>query len=221
MHMDTEAQGAQNDHIYNAVCLRIDRLIVARGYGHIHDVEVVFVPHHSHSHAIKGSEVKFIEGKGPTKRRKMDDSKILCRMSVSPVFSTAPPPDGHYGHTDVNSSHQCRSNGKRRNNMRFSSNEVNSVKHYLIQLEVVDGPRLLVSRSSYSSSSTDTTMAAQLLGITKAEVQARRCRLERRCVQNQMEMEAAQQGNDQADRPEAEDSQDENASVMEPVATCG
>ena len=70
MHMDTEAQGAQNDHIYNAVCLRIDRLIVARGYGHIHDVEVVFVPHHSHSHAIKGSEVKFIEGKGPVKRRK-------------------------------------------------------------------------------------------------------------------------------------------------------
>ncbi|KAL7541166.1 hypothetical protein ACHAXR_013154 [Thalassiosira sp. AJA248-18] len=205
---DAGAPRAENDRIIAG--LRIDRLIVARGYGHIHDVEVVSVPHHSHSHAIEGSEVKFIEGNGPAKRKKKEYSKILCRMSVSPVISTAPADPWHHG-TDANSSYQPTSNAKRRKT-RPGSNESNSVKHYLIQLEAVDGPRLLISRSS--SASTDTTMEAQLLGITKTEVQARRCRMERLHAQNQ--------GNDQANRPGTEDSQEENTSSgMEPVVTCG
>ena len=183
--------------------LRIDRLIVARGYGHIHDVEVLCVPHHSHSHAIEGSEVKFTEGE-TAKRKKKQDSKILCRMSVSPVISSTPA-IGHHGHTDPNDS--------KRRKIRPTPNELNSVKHYLIQLEAVDGPHLLISKSSTSS---DTTMEAQLLGITKTEVHARRCRPDSRQEQNQAV--AAQQDNN---RPETEESPDDNASGMEPVATCG
>lgn len=214
-----DAQRDESGHIQNnGIGLRIDRLIVARGYGHIHEVNVVSLPHHSHSHVIEGSEVKFIEGNGPAKRRKKDDSKILCRMSVSPVISTFQADARHHGHADPNASPQQSSINSKRRKTRPTPNELNSVKHYLIQLEAVDGPRLLISRSSLSSS-TDTTMEAQLLGITKTEVHARRCRLERRHGQSQVE--AQREGNNQVDRPETEDSQDDTGSAMEPVATCG
>jgi len=227
-----EGVAADNNHLQNGgggVGLRIDRLIVARGYGHIHDVEVQSVPqHHAHKHTIEGSEVKFIEGKnGPAaKRKKKDYSKIRCRMSVSPVISAAhlDPHGRHHHHggggqyVDTNS---CSLNKRRKIKDGF-----NSVNHYLIQLEAIDGPRLLVSRSSYTSSSTDTTMEARLMGITKTEVYARRCRLERSPVQNQMGMSQTQQqqqgNNDHVDhRTETDESQDGNASMMEPAATCG
>ena len=211
------APGDDNNHLQSPAGLRIDRLIVARGYGHIHDVEVVSLPHHSHSHAIEGSEVKFIEGNGPAKRKKKEDSKILSRMSVSPVISASPAEVRHHGH-EGNVSHQSSNNSKRR---KTRPNELLSVNHYLIQLEAVEGPQLLVSRSSYTS---DTTMEAQILGVTKTEVHARRCRLERRRPHNQMEARppAGNNNDDPADRPGTEDSQDDNvSSAMEPVATCG
>ena len=202
-----QAPGVQGNALQND--LRIDRLIVARGYGHIHDVEVLSVPHHSHAHAIEGSEVKFVEGDGPAKRQKRNKSKILCRMSVSPVISSSPPaPHGHgcHGHTD---GAQASGSGKRRK----VEYELSSVKHYLIQLEAVDGPRLLVSRSSFTSSSTDTTMEAKLMGITKTEVHARRCGLEGRAGQNPSLPRPAPS--------QTEDSQDGDSTAMEPVATCG
>ena len=236
------APGAENTNLMQngGMGLRIDRLIVARGYGHIHDVEVLSVPqnHSRHSHAIEGSEVKFVEGNignnpSAANHRKKGDSKILCRMSVSPVISTIPPDHSrHYPHTYGNSgcgadaTHSLQSsigNGKRRK----TRPELNSVKHYLIQLEAVDGPRLLMSGSSHSA--TDTTMEARLLGITKSEVHARRCRLESRrrnnnAIQNQMmgaHQQQQHQGNNGNVHPETEGSQAENDSAMEPVATCG
>ncbi|KAL7549016.1 hypothetical protein ACHAWF_012281, partial [Thalassiosira exigua] len=210
--MQGDAVGPQgpNAQVQNGVGLRIDRLIVARGYGHIHEVEVVSVPHHSHAHAIEGSEVRFMEGNAPAKRKKKGESKILCRMSVSPVISTTPA-TRHHSTADANSIPPTSANGKRRK-LRPAPNELNSVKHYLIQLEAVEGPRLLMSRSSCTSA-TDTTMEAQLLGITKTEVYARRCRLENHRVQNTMEAQVNDSG---VNGPETEDSQDDNASGMEP-----
>lgn len=190
--------------------LRIDRLIVARGYGHIHIVELECHRLFQHSHAIEGSEVKFIEGNNPSKRRKKTNPKLLCRMSVSPVVSTsarnqlemAQPVKG----TD--------SNGKRRKHRHLAE----AVKHYLIQLEAVNGPRSLVSGSSFTSGATDTTLEAQLLGITKAEVHARRCRLESRPEQNPGNQ--VQQGDvDQRDQEESID--DNSSSDMELLTTCG
>ena len=223
-----EQQGAQCG-------LRIDRLIVARGYGHIHNVEVLFVPHHSNSHALEGSEVKIIEGNGPQKRRKKDDSKILCRMSVSPVISSTRNETitaHNEGSTDTKASHQASVCSKRRkhrhcapgnngerNYESITTNELITVKHYLIQLEPIDGPRTLKSRSSFFSTSSDTTMEAQLLGITKTEVLARRCRAESR-HRHDAEVQQVNAGNQEYIQ-EAEESQDENGSAMEPVATCG
>ncbi|KAL9189190.1 hypothetical protein ACHAXT_011680 [Thalassiosira profunda] len=207
-----QAPGVQANALQNDLGLRIDRLIVARGYGHIHDVEVLSVPHHSHAHAIEGSEVKFVEGDGPAKRQKRNKSKILCRMSVSPVISSSPPaPYGHGCHRHTEGT-QSSGGGKRRK----IEYELSSVKHYLIQLEAVDGPRLLVSRSSFTSSSTDTTMEAKLLGITKTEVHARRCGLEGRAGQNPSL--PPPQGSAPS---QTEDSQDGDSGAMEPVATCG
>jgi len=206
---DSEAPAAENSQVANGVGLKIDRLIVARHFhGNIHEVLVVSLPHHPRSHAIEGSEVKFME-----KSRKKCDSKLLCRMSVSPVISTTQA-DGH-GYTDANSSHQPNNNGQRRK-MRPTPNEMSSVKHYLIQLEAVDGPRLLMSRSSSISASigSNTTMEALLLGITKTEVHSIRCK------RNQHQT-GGQQGNDRAGHPETEESQEETTSAMEPVATCG
>ena len=193
--------------------LRIDRLIVARGYGHIHVVELEC---HSrfqdqHAHAIEGSEVKFIEGNKPSKRKKTNP-KLLCRMSVSPVVSASArnQPETSQKGADSNS-------GTKRRKHRHPS-ELQSVKHYLIQLEAANGPRSLVSGSS-TSGATDTTLEAQLLGITKAEVQARRCRLETRPEQHVGNEVQQQQEEQQQDH---EDSVDDNSSsAMELVATCG
>lgn len=194
----------ENTYRPNISGLRIDHLIAAQGYGYVQDVEVMFLPHHSHSHAIEGSEVQFVEGERPTKFSKNGHSpKILCRMSVSPVLSA----EWHHAYTDTISPHQSRSNGRRRS----TRSKPNKLKHYLIQLEAADGPRFLVSRTSNASSSTDTTTAAQLLGITKIDVHARRGRRKRCQNQNQRE-ELEQRG--------VEESHDENASI-EPVATCG
>ncbi len=191
---------------------RIDRLIVARGYGHIHIVELechrLFQP--QHSHAIEGSEVKFIEGNNPTKRRKKTNPKLLCRMSVSPVVS-------YSSRNQLEMDQPVKgvdSNGKRRKHRHPAE----AVKHYLIQLEAVNGPRSLMSGSSFTSGATDTTLEAQLLGITKAEVHARRCRLESRPEQNPENQ--LQQGDvDQRDQEESVD--DNSSSAMELVATCG
>eukprot|EP00986_Skeletonema_menzelii_P016287 scaffold14160_cov169-Skeletonema_menzelii.AAC.1 len=194
--------------------LRIDRLIVARGYGHIHIVELEC---HSrfqdqHSHAIEGSEVKFIEGNKPSKRRKKTNPKLLCRMSVSPVVSASA-----RNQPEIQLVKGTDSNGNKRRKHRHPT-ELQSVKHFLIQLEAANGPRSLVSGSSFTSGATDTTLEAQLLGITKAEVQARRCRLETRPEQN-VENEVQQHQGDQRD---PEDSVDDNSSsAMELVATCG
>lgn len=201
VQMDSQAHVNRNNHIDNESILKIDRLIIARGYGSVHEVEVVFVPHQPHAHAIEGSEVKFIEGKqGPAKSRKNAQSKILCRMSISPVVSAAA---------------QAGS--------LSSSNELSSVKHYLIQLEAASGPRMLVTKSYTSSSTTDTTLAAGLLGITKSDVHARRSRLERSRNNQSREEESGQQGGgDQQANQSEEDSQDEGSgSAMDPVATCG
>lgn len=201
---------------------RIDRLIVTRGYGHIHNVELEChsVTHIQHSHAIEGSEVKFIEGNNPSKRRKETKPKLLCRMSVSPVVSSSdwtmngssvsPPAEG------------TESPGGNKRRKHKHPTELPSVKHYLIQLEAVDGPRMLKSGSSFTSFATDTTLEAQLLGVTKADVRARRCRLENRSEQNipNQQVLNAEQG----DQREIEDSQDDNSnssSAMELVATCG
>lgn len=190
---------------------RIDRLIVARGYGHIHNVELEChsTPHTPHAHAIEGSEVKFIEGNKSSKRRKKSKPKLLCRMSVSPVVSTS-----------VRAvSERTPADGQRKHK---HPPELQSVKHYLIQLEAVDGPRLLVSGSS-SSFGTDSTLEAQLLGITKAEFQARRCRVESRPDQSAVNQQVMNNP-EQMDQRETEDSQDDNSntsSAMELVATCG
>jgi hypothetical protein len=208
-------EGNFQNHPSPSSGLRIDRLIVARGYGHIHNVELE-CRRISHSHAIEGSEVKFIEGNNPSKCRKKSKPKILCRMSVSPVVSSArtagsSPENQPVKGTDSNSG--C----KRRKHKHPS--ELQSVKHYLIQLEAVDGPRSLVSGSSFTSCATDTTLEAQLLGLTKAEVHARRCRLENRPEQNLGNQQVNVQ---QGDQRENEDSPDDNSSsAMELVATCG
>lgn len=196
-----DQQAADNNQIPSGqteTALRIDRLIVSRGYGHIHEVNVVRMPHLPR-HKIEGSEVKFPSS--PAKRRNTDNSKILCRMSVSPVISSTTPADHHHhGHTDTNN---------KRRKTRPAPNETISVKHYLIQLEEVEGPCTLMSGSSCASA--DTLLEAKIKGITKAEVYARRCGLK-----NQME----EGNNDQAIRQETEDSQD-STSGMDPVATCG
>ncbi|KAK1748405.1 hypothetical protein QTG54_000344 [Skeletonema marinoi] len=155
--------------------LRIDRLIVARGYGHIHTVELEChrLLQDQHSHAIEGSEVKFIEGNNPSKRRKKAKPKLLCRMSVSPVVSSSARTE-----PEIQPVKGTDSNGGNKRRKHKHPAELQSVKHYLIQLEAVNGPRSLVSGSSSTSCATDTTLEAQLLGITKAEVHARRCRLE-------------------------------------------
>ncbi len=194
--------------------LRIDRLIVARGYGHIHIVELechrLFQA--QPSHAIEGSEVKFIEGNNPSKRRKKTNPKILCRMSVSPVVSTSA-----RNQLEIQPVKGADSNGGTNRRKHRHPTELQSVKHYLIQLEAVNGPRSLVSGSSFTSCATDTTLEAQLLGITKAEVHARRCRLESHPEQNPGIQD--QQGD--VDQQEREESIDDNSSSMELVATCG
>lgn len=199
--------------------LRIDHLIVARGYGHIHNVELEChrISHNQHSHAIEGSEVKFIEGNNPSKCRKKSKPKLLCRMSVSPVVSSSARAVGDTPENQPVKGTDSNSGNKRRKHKHPS--ELQSVKHYLIQLEAVDGPRSLVSGSSFTSCATDTTLEAQLLGLTKAEVHARRCRLESRLEQNIVNQQVnAQQG----DQRENEDSPDDNSSsAMELVATCG
>ncbi|KAL3790596.1 hypothetical protein HJC23_008802 [Cyclotella cryptica] len=197
---------------------RIDRLIVARGYGHIHNVEVIFAPPQVSAHAIEGSEVKINDGNANVKRKKKDD-KIFCRMSVSPVVTSIESWDSGRieGHADSKvHSHSSSSGGKKRKHGHVA-NELMIVKHYLIQLESIDGPHLLDKRSSFSSS-TDTTGEAQLLGITRSELVARRCRLER--GQRDATEVAARPSSDGGNLPET-DSQDENTSVVEPVATCG
>ena len=192
--------------------LRIDRLIVARGYGHIHTVELEChrLLQDQHSHAIEGSEVKFIEGNNPSKRRKKTKPKLLCRMSVSPVVSSSARTE-----PEIQPVKGTDSNGGNKRRKHKHPAELQSVKHYLIQLEAVNGPRSLVSGSSFTSCATDTTLEAQLLGITKAELHARRCRLETRPEQN-----AANQGQ-QGDQREPEDSVDDNSSAMDLIATCG
>lgn len=205
------AAGAGVDNFQNLPLppsgLRIDRLILARGYGHIHIVELechrLFQP--QHSHAIEGSEVKFIEGNNPTKRRKKTIPKLLCRMSVSPVVSNS-------SRDQLEMDQPVKgvdSNSKRRKHRHPAE----AVKHYLIQLEAVNGPRLLVSGSSFTSGATDTTLEAQLLGITKAEVNARRSRQQNPGDQLQ------QVDADQRDQEESID--DNSSSAMELVATCG
>jgi hypothetical protein len=156
---------------------------VARGYGHIHTVELEChrLLLDQHSHAIEGSEVKFIEGNKP---------------EIQPVKGTD-------------------SNGGNKRRKHKHPAELQSVKHYLIQLEAVNGPRSLVSGSSFTSCATDTTLEAQLLGITKAEVHARRCRLETPPEQN------ATNQSQQGDQREPEDSVDDNSSAMDLIATCG
>jgi hypothetical protein len=202
--------------------LRIDRLIVARGYGHIHNVEVLYVPPHTPTHAIEGSEVKIGDGSSNAKRRKKDD-KIFCRMSVSPVVTSIESWDrGREGHAD-SKAHPSSGANKRRKHGHAANEFMTAVKHYLIQLESMDGPRLLAKRSSFSSS-TDTTVEAKLLGITRSELVARRCRLESndRSIPEaaQAEAQPSVDGRNGGYFPET-DSQDENASVVEPVATCG
>lgn len=197
---------------------RIDRLIVARGYGHIHNVEVIFAPPQVTAHAIEGSEVKISDGNTNAKRKKKDD-KIFCRMSVSPVVTSIESWDSGRieGHNDSKiHPHSSSSVGKRRKHGHVE-NEFMIVKHYLIQLESMDGPHLLGKRSSFSSS-TDTTVEAQLLGITRSELVARRCRLDR--DQRDAPEVAPRPSSDGGIVPET-DSQDENSSAVEPVATCG
>lgn len=192
---------------------RIDRLIVARGYGHIHNVEVKTLERHTASHAIEGSEVKIEDGKSGTKRKKKDD-KIFCRMSVSPVVTDIESWDRKCeGHVDTK-------DHKRRKHTN-PSNGFAAVKHYLIQLESMDGPCLLAKRSSFSSS-TDTTVEAQLLGITRSELVARRCRMEsnQRDIASDAALPSGNRSTNGINLPET-DSQDENTSGVEPVATCG
>lgn len=193
---------------------RIDRLIVARGYGHIHNVEVKAVEPHTPVHAIEGSEVKFDEAKSGAKRKKKDD-KIFCRMSVSPVVMNTESWDRKCeGHAD---SKDHKSGSKRRKHVHTPI-----VKHYLIQLESMDGPSCLLAKRSSFSSSTDTTVEAQLLGITRSELVARRCRMEVNRADTAPEIQAPSENRSasEANFPET-DSQDENASAVEPVATCG
>lgn len=208
--------------------LKIDRLIVARGYCHVHNVHVIYVPHHSNS--LEGKEVNIIEGKGGQKRRKKDESKILCRMSVSPVVSGAAQHEG--GASDKNNRsggtcnkrrkhrHGSQGNSMERNYKSFIQAKLGIIKHFLIQLEPVDGPRTLRSRSSFSSSATDTTLEAQLMGITKTELLARRCRIESRQPPQDAEVQQEYEA-DPDIMQEVDESQDENSSSMEPVATCG
>jgi len=194
---------------------RIDRLIVARGYGHIHNVEVIFAPPQVAAHAIEGSEVKISDGNANAKRKKKDD-KIFCRMSVSPVVTSIESWDSGRteGHTDSKIHSHSSSNGGKRRKHGHVANEFMIVKHYLIQLESMDGPHVLGKRSSFSSS-TDTTVEAQLLGITRSELVASRCRLERGSPEV-----APRPSADGGNVPET-DSQDDNSSAVEPVATCG
>lgn len=196
---------------------RIDRLIVARGYGHIHNVEVKTLEPHTTAHAIEGSEVKFDEAKSGAKRKKKDD-KIFCRMSVSPVVMNTESWDRKCeGHAD---SEDHKSGNKRRKHGHPPTGSP-IVKHYLIQLESTDGPCLLAKRSSFSSS-TDTTLEAQMLGITRSELVARRCRMEnnQRTATAEVEAASVNRSMPEINLPET-DSQDENASAVEPVATCG
>ena len=190
--------------------LRIDRLIVARGYGHIHNV--VLECHRISHCSIEGSEVKFIEGNSPSKSRKKTNPKLLCRMSVSPVVSSSARTVS--GSPEIQPDKGTDSGNKRRKHKHPP--ELQSVKHYLIQMEAVDGPHSLVSGSSFASCATDTTLEAQLLGITKAEFHARQCRLESRPEQNVGNQQVIQ-----GDQRENEDSPDDNSSAMELVATCG
>lgn len=193
---------------------RIDRLIVARGYGAIHNVEVKSLEPQAAAHAIEGSEVKINEGKSSTKRKKKDD-KIFCRMSVSPVVTNIETWDRKCeGH--VESKDHSASNGNKR---RKHNGPV--VKHYLIQLESKDGPCTLAKRSSFSST-TDTTVEAQLLGITRSELVARRSRMDSTQRPTVPEGESLQAQRVRGDVNFTEtDSQDENASAVEHVATCG
>ena len=199
--------------------LRIDRIIVARGYGHIHNVELEChrVLQNRHPHSIEGSEVKFVEGNNnPSKNIKKSKprTKLLCRMSVSPVTSSSDRATNNESQL-VKSTDSNSGNKKRKHK---HPTELQSVKHYLIQLETVDGPRLFVSGTSFTSCSTDTTLEAELLGITKADVVRRR--LETRLGQNGETR--SQQEERQEDQQENEGSLDENSSsTMELVATCG
>lgn len=201
--------------------LRIDRLIATRGYGHIHNVELECnsVSNTQNSHAIEGFGEEFIEGNIPSKRSRKSKPKLSCRMRISPVVSSSArtangssksqPPQGR----DSNSG-----SGNMRRDCKHPT-ELPCVRHYLIQLEALNGPRSLVSFSSFASYATDTTLEAQCLGITKADVHARRSRLENDPKQNieNQQMMNAERGDDQG---EAEESQDED-SAMELVATCG
>jgi len=208
--------------------LKIDRLIVARGYCHVHNVHVIYVPHHSNS--LEGKEVNIIEGNGGQKQRKTDESKILCRMGVSPVVSGAAQHEGGANDKNNRSGGACNNRRKHRHGSQGKSTERNHkssipvelgiIKHFLIQLEPVDGPRTLRSRSSFSSSATDTTLEAQLMGITKTELLARRCRLESRQPPEDAEVQQEYEA-DPDIMQEVDESQDENSSSMEPVATCG
>lgn len=194
---------------------RIDRLIVARGYGAIHNVQVKSLKSEATAHAIEGSEVKVNEGKSSTKRKKKDD-KIFCRMSVSPVVTNIETWDRKCeGHVESNKDHASPNSNKRR------KHNGPIVKHYLIQLESMDGPCTLAKRSSFSST-TDTTAEAQLLGITRSEVVARRCRMgsTQRSTAQEGESLSAQRNRSDVNFTET-DSQDENASAVEHVATCG
>ena len=86
------------------------------------------------------------------------------------------------------------------------------MKHYLIQLESMDGPCLLAKRSSLSSS-TDTTTEAMAMGITRSEVISRRCRME--------QVLPVDRDANEVNATETTDSQDDNTSDIDPVATCG
>lgn len=148
---------AQNMHV--PISFQIDRIVVARGYGQIHNVEVK---------AIESND---------------RDDKIFCRMCVSPVV------------TSIENWENTHPSGGA------------AVKHYLIQLESMDGPSLLAKQLSLSSS-TDTTTEAMAMGITRSEVLSRRSRIEQ-VVQNEV------------NATETTDSQDDNTSAIDPVATCG
>uniref|UniRef100_A0A7S2EVQ8 PAS domain-containing protein n=2 Tax=Ditylum brightwellii TaxID=49249 RepID=A0A7S2EVQ8_9STRA len=55
-----------------------------------------------------------------------------------------------------------------------SSDGGRRVTHYVIQLELIDGKRKFFSRASFSSTSTNTTAEAAILGLTKVELRQRR-----------------------------------------------
>lgn len=178
---------------------KIDRIIVARGYGQIHNVEVKAIESNDPGGGIHPSEVNVND----TKRNPRKKDKIFCRMSVSPVVASIE-------NCENNVDSPVDSSQKRKKT--HASGGLTAVKHYLIQLESMDGPCLLAKRSSLSSS-TDTTTEAMAMGITRSEVISRRCRME--------QVLPVDRDANEVNATETTDSQDDNTSAIDPVATCG